>query len=254
MKTKQTLLQRKENTMNKRFLCIVVVLLGALLLSSCGSRARVGELRSESQSVELGGAKSVNVDINMGAGNLTVTGGAEKLLQADFTYNVAKLKPEMEYTNGTLVVQQPEADGLPILQGIKDFRNEWSLQLNSGVPMKLKVNMGAGNSDLQLAGLSLTRSDLILGAGKSTVDLNDKWTRDLDVTIDGGATDLSLRLPKDVGVRVNVGSGPHTIEAPDLKQEGNIYTNDAYGMSGVTLHIDLHSGIGLIHLQLVNDQ
>jgi len=68
----------------------------------------VGELRTESKSVELGDAGSVSVKIKMGAGNLAVTGGAEKLLEADFAYNVAKLKPEVEFTDGALVVQHPE--------------------------------------------------------------------------------------------------------------------------------------------------
>src|SRR5512138_8266 len=104
---------------------LISLVLVAVLLAGCGSRAQVGELQTESQSVELGSATSVDVKVNMGAGDLTVTGGAEKLLEADFNYNVAKLKPAVEFTDGTLVVQQPEVDGLPILQGITDFRNEW---------------------------------------------------------------------------------------------------------------------------------
>ena len=239
--------------MKTNYLLIAVVLF-ATLLTGCGRRAQVGELRSESQSIELGDAKFVDVNIDFGAGDLTVSGGSSKLLEADFNYNVAELKPVLTFTGGTLLVEQPGVHGLPIPQGITDFRNEWNLELNNDVPMDLKVNMGAGNSNLQLAGLSLTGLDLTLGAGNSTIDLNDTWTRDMDITIDTGATDLTLRLPKDVGIRVNVGSGPHTIDAPGLKQDGNIYTNDAYGISGATLHIDLHSGIGLIHLQLVDAQ
>jgi hypothetical protein len=224
------------------------------LLVGCSSGARVGPLQTEFQSVELGGAQSVNVNINMGAGNLTVAGGAEKLLEADFTYNVAKLKPDVQYADGALFVQQPEVVGLPVLQGITDFRNEWGLRLNDDMPMNLRVNMGAGNSDLQLAGLSLTRLDLTLGAGKSTVNLNNDWVRDLDVTIDAGAADLDVRLPKDVGVRVEVDRGPAVIQAPGLAQVGDIYTNAAYGVSKVTLQVNVKAGIGRVDLELVNNQ
>ena len=96
------------------------------------------------------------------------------------TYNVARLKPEVEYTDGTLVVRQPDAEGLPALRGITDFRNEWDLRLNDEVPMDLRVEMGAGTSDLQLAGLSLTGLDISLGAGISTVDLSGDWAHDLE--------------------------------------------------------------------------
>jgi hypothetical protein len=228
-------------------LLIVLVLVAALLLSSCGA-ARVGALQTESKSVELGDAKSVSVEINMGAGDLQLTGGAEKLMEADFTYNVARIKPEVKYTDGTLVVRQPETNGMPALLGITDFRNEWGLRLYDGVPMDLSVDVGAGTSTLQLAGLSLTGLDVTLGAGIHTVDLSGDWTRNLDVTINAGAAFLTVRLPKGVGVRVKVESGPHTIDATGLTKDGDFYTNAAYGVSDVSLHIDLQAGIGTITL------
>ena len=75
-------------------LFITLVLLGALLLTGCDSRARVGTLQTETQSVELGDAESVLVEITFGAGELRLNPGTpEGLLEADFTYNVDELKP-----------------------------------------------------------------------------------------------------------------------------------------------------------------
>ncbi len=151
-------------------LLIALVLAAALMLASCSSNLTVGTLRTESQSVELGDAKSVRVEINIGAGDLQLSGGAEKLMEADFTYNVARLKPEVGYTDGSLVVKQPESNGFPSLLGISDFRNEWGVRLFDGVPMDLTVKVGGGTSDLKLAGLSLTGLNVNLGAGIYTVD------------------------------------------------------------------------------------
>src|SRR4030042_1702609 len=82
----------------KRWFWMVVMpalgLLGGLVLRGCDSQARVGAMRNESKSVELGNAQSVNVEVNLGAGDLQLSGGAEKLLEAEFNYNVAKIKPE----------------------------------------------------------------------------------------------------------------------------------------------------------------
>jgi hypothetical protein len=225
-------------------------LIGALLLAGCVSRARVGELRTEAQAVELGDAETVRVEIEFGAGELEVAGGADKLLEADFTYNVAELKPEVEYADGTLVVRQPEVDGLPVLRDISDFRNEWVLRLYDDVPMELQVNMGAGTSNLQLAGLSLTGLDISLGAGDYTVDLSGDWERDLDVTIDAGVADLRVRLPRAVGVRVELDAGPHTVEAAGLNQAGGAYTNAAFGESAVTLQVSIAAGVGHIELDV----
>jgi hypothetical protein len=244
--------------MNKRKGWIWMVVLLALvlpgaLLAGCAPQYRVGAMRSESQSVELGDAESVRGEINFGAGDLKVTGGAEKLVEADYTYNVARLKPEMKYTDGRFVIRQPGNDGMPDIRGITDFRNQWNLRFNDTVPMDLRVEMGAGNSDLQLAGLSLTGLDISLGAGISTVDLSGDWAHDLDVTIDAGASNVTVQLPRDVGVRIKVDRGPTVIQAPGLTKEGNIYTNAAYGVSDVTMQIDLTTGIGWKNLLEVGE-
>ena len=238
--------------MKTKHLLINVVLLAALLLAGCRPKPvlRVGELQTGSQSVELGDAKSVNVKIKMGAGDLKVSGGAEKLLGADFTYNVAELKPEVKFTGGTLVIWEPGNHGQIDWRGITDFRNEWSLRFNNELPMDLSVEMGAGSGDLQLAELSLTGLDVSVGAGTSTIDLNNDWTRDLDVSVDMGAANVTVRLPKNVGVRVEVEEGPHTIEAQNLTQDGRVYTNSAYGESQVTLRVRLSAGIGRIRLEV----
>ena len=236
--------------MNTKHQLITLVLLVALLLTGCNSQVKVGALQTESQSVELGNAESVRVEIDMGAGDLTLTGGAEKLMEADFTYNVARLKPNVDYTDGTLVVRQPEVNGFPSLLGIADFRNEWGVRLFDAVPMDLSVVMGGGTSDLQLAGLSLTKLDVTLGAAAGTIDLSGDWTHDLAITIDAGAGGLTVWLPRDVGVRVDVDRGATLINTISLTQDGNIYTNAAYGVSEVTLQIDLKTGIGVINLDV----
>src|SRR5512141_663088 len=228
---------------------MTIMLTPAMLLAGCSSNARVGALQTESQSVDLGDAKAIRVEIGMGAGDLQVSGGAERLLEADFNYNVTALKPVVEYTDGKLVVRQPNIHGLQDLRGISGYRNEWDLRLHDDVPMDLSVELGGGVSNLQLAGLSLTGLRISLGAGKHTIDLSGEWARDLDVTIDAGAAELNLKLPRDVGARVDVQAGPHTIEAIGLKQDGDVYTNAAYGLSKVTLQIEMEAGIGRIRLE-----
>jgi hypothetical protein len=240
--------------MKTNYFSMALVLVAALLLAGCGSRPRVGELQSETQSVELGDAKSINVKINMGAGNLVVSGGAEKLLDADFTYNVARLKPEVEYKNDMLLVQQPDVKGLPDVRGVTGYRNEWRLLLNNGVPMDLHVDIGAGTSDLKLAGLPLKKLDITQGAGASTIDLSGDWVGDLDATIETGAADVTVRLPSSIGVRVEVDRGPTAIDASGLTQDGDIYTNTAYGKSPVTLDVHVKAGIGLVNLEVIDDQ
>lgn len=264
-------------TRNRQWHILSVAALVLFATIGCGGlaqpAAKVGELRTKSQSVQLGDFQSVEAEINMAAGELTVSGGADDLLQADFTYNVDELEPEVEYSGGRLVVRTPEA-GVRIgsLSDLKDYRYEWDLAFNDNVPMEMKVQVAAGRADLQLGSLSLTRLDIETGAsevnvdlsnsasltrlsvdsgvGKTTLDLSGTWQDDLDATIRSGVGELTLRLPRSVCVRAEVEAGLSDVTTQGLTKDGNEYVNAACGQSDVTLHIGIEGGVGAIHLDV----
>ena len=231
----------------KNFKGIALMAMVAILLTvaGCGGGARVGELRTESQTVALGGTTPVHVEITMGAGDLTVSGGAAELLNADFTYNVADLKPIVDFNGSTLSVDTPDARvGAASLLDLKDYRYEWNLRLNDDVPMDMQVSGGAGRSTLNLGSLSLTKLDVAGGAGEVTVDLTGDWQNDLEATIEGGLSKRTVILPANVGVRVRAEVGVGSVDVTGLTKDGEYYVNDAYGQSDVTLNIQVMGGVG----------
>ena len=68
--------------------------------------------------------------------------------------------------------------------------------------------------------------------------------------IDSGAAIVTVRLPRDVGARVMVEDGPHFIDTTGLTLDGDFYTNAAYGVSGVTMQVDVKAGIGQVNLDV----
>lgn len=228
---------------------IVTITVALLWVGAC---TNVGDTQTESRSVALGSAGAARVAIDMGAGRLAVGGGARELMDAEFTYNVAKWKPEVTYSvnggQGNLAVRQPAGKG--VRPALGDTRNEWDLRLNNQVPTELHVNLGAGTSTLKLGGLPLTGLDVEMGAGDTTIDLTGDWKRDLDARIEGGAGKVTVRIPRAVGVRVAVDNGVGKVEAGGLTRDGDAYMNEAYGRSAVTLRIKLEHGAGKVNLEL----
>ncbi len=105
------------------------------------------ELQTESHQINLSDAESVRTEINMGVGNLKINGGADELLESNFSYSVASWKPVVEYTVndglGQLIIQQPKNRGTP--RG--NFSNEWYLYLNNNVPMDMNIDLGVGEAE-----------------------------------------------------------------------------------------------------------
>ncbi len=173
-------------------------------------------------------------------------------MEADFSYNVADWKPEVDYDvsgdTGELIIEQGSSEGVPLGA---DARNEWDIRFNDAVPTDLVVEMGAGESNLDLDSLTLTGLTLNMGAGKTTVDLTGDYVRDFDASIEGGVGEATVLLPSEVGALVSAEGGLGKIKAKGLRREGDSYVNDAYGDSDVTLNVDVQGGVGQINLEVV---
>ena len=237
-------------------LLIVAMAATALFAGACGTQRggtqQVGEMQRQSQSIQAQNAQSVRANLKMGAGELNLTGGADRLMEAEFSYNVANWKPKVNYNvsgeTGELMVRQGSGGGVN-LGG--DARNEWDIRFNDEVPTDLVVQMGAGESNLDLDSLTLRGLDLEMGAGRTTVDLTGDYAQDLSASIQGGVGEATVQLPSEVGVRVEAQGGLGQINAEGLQREGEAYVNDAYGDSEVTLDVDIQGGVGQINLEVV---
>jgi hypothetical protein len=235
-----------------RWLAVVLVV-ASVFLGSCGVQGKqVGEMQHESRSIQPENAKSVRAHLIMGAGELKMSGAADALMEADFSYNVSKWKPKVNYDvsgdTGELSIEQGSGEGVRL---DSKARNEWDIRLNDEVPTDLVVEMGAGESDLDLDSLTLTGLDLQMGAGKTTVDLTGDYARSFDSSIEGGVGEATVLVPSEVGVRVRAEGGLGKINAEGFRREGEAYVNDAYGDSDVTLDVDVRGGVGEINLEVV---
>jgi hypothetical protein len=243
--------------MKRLALLLALLVTAAVLAVACGTQGggtqqEVGKLQRESKSVDPQNAQFARAKLQMGAGELNLTGGADQLMDGDFSYNVADWKPKVSYDvsgdKGDLVVRQGGSEGSNLTG---EARNEWDISLNDELPTDLVVQMGAGESDLDLDSLTLEGLKLQMGAGKTTVDLTGDYAQAFDASIQGGVGEATVLLPSEVGVKAKAEGGLGKINAEGLKRVGDSYVNDAYGESNVNLSVDVKGGVGDINLEVV---
>lgn len=231
----------------------VVLVLVAFMVSGCLSFVRPGEVRTEEQAVELQGAETADVTIAMGAGQLSLSGGAPELMEAQFTYNIDRWEPQINYqvdgARGVLSVTQPSEVSIPEPSTVQ---YTWDIQLSDSVPVDLDVSLGAGEGNLDLSSIVLRSLDVEMGAGEAIVILTGDYDESFDANIRGGVGSATVMLSNDVGVRVEVSGGLGSLNVAGFNQDGNVYTNDAYETSDVTINIRMEGGVGEITLQLVD--
>lgn len=235
---------------------LAVSVLGLALVASTGC-VRVelenGGYDTTTERVSAEGATEVEASLDMGAGQLNVTGGADDLMNAEFEFSDSRWEPEVEYEvsgdTGELRVKTPSnIGGFPR----SNSRYVWDVALTDDLPLVLRVNMGAGEADFDLRGLDLRDLHVNLGAGESTIDLSGEWSHDLVADITTGAGELTLRVPANVGVRI-VGhrDGIGTYSAQGFKQDGDALVNDAWEAADVRFEIELRRGVGEVTIETV---
>ena len=102
----------------------------------------------------------------MGAGELRVGAGTEKLIRTDFGYNTPAWKPVVDFQSaggrGEITIRQPETHQANF--GHNQYN--WDLRLNRDVPLDLSVHFGAGEAKLDLGGLVLRSVNVDMGVGQ----------------------------------------------------------------------------------------
>jgi len=210
-------------------------------------RHRDSGIHHTTQTLDRGDAKAVDALLQAGAGQITVTGGSSRLLDADFEYGYSFLSPKLDYKTesgaGHLVISQ-DSDG----PHFGTSHNDWTLRFGNDVPLALKVEMGAGEGRFRLRDLHVTDFTLHMGAGHVDVDLTGPRKQDVNADIQGGVGQATIRLPKSVGVTVQANGGIGAVSAHDFKRDGDDYVNDTFGKTPATIRVRVQGGIGQITL------
>src|SRR5690606_33152265 len=210
---------------------VAAVLLALLAGAGCRSvgLSDVGATQTLEETVDLQGAEVVAVTIAMGAGELSLSGGAVSLMDASFTYNIEDWAPEVSYSvsdgQGDLVVRQPEAETLPEAANVE---YEWDIRLGEDVPMGLDISLGAGTSKLDLSDINVETFRVRGGAGVYIIILTGDYEERIDVSISGGVGEVTLLLRHDVGAMVTLRGGQRSVEAAGFNKDSGVCTNDAY--------------------------
>lgn len=227
---------------------IAPILAAAAMFCGCGvSTVATGPTQDDTKVIDRDASQSVQVTLNMGAGDLKVSSGTQKLLRAYFTYNVPQLKPDVQYSTsggiGILTIREPETHG-----HIGNMKYEWDLRLDKEIPLDLTANFGAGQANLDLGSLDLRRVKVDMGVGQMQMDLRGSPKHDYDVSVHGGVGEADIKLPSSVGIEATATGGIGEIDVHGLTKEGSRWVNDAFKNPGVKIHLDVQGGVGAIHL------
>lgn len=248
--------------MNTKIILVVLVL--ALASLACGfsidlpERPKAGPEVEESITVAAPESDETRLTISFGVGKLTLSPGAQGLVDGTAVYNVEDLKPEIEKNGGSIEIKQGDFKNPPPFD---DIKSEWDLKLGN-TPLDLTVQAGAYEGNFELGGLALQSLTVKDGAANVDISFSEPNQTEMSIlryetgasnvkltglananfstlTFSGGAgnytLDFSGELQRDAVVTIEAGFGDLSLVIPE--DVGAVVT-----VEGAALNINHSSG------------
>jgi len=114
------------------------------------------------------------------------------------------------------------------------------------------LTLKAGAADFEASGLGNARFEHLAfsGAiGDAVLDFLGEWERSATATIQMGVGELTLRVPRDIGVRVERSSLLLSLDAGDFEKVDGVYFSPNWEATTVRLEIDLEAAFGSVKIE-----
>jgi hypothetical protein len=124
----------------------------------------------------------------------------------------------------------------------------WELGLASGVPLDLKIELGAGRADLDLTGLTVDDLEVSMGIGQAIVTLPDEGR--FQAKIEGAIGETVVVIPAGLEARIRVDTGLAVSDLPDgYQQRDDVYTSPDYASADNRVDLEVSQAIGKITIR-----
>lgn len=114
------------------------------------------------------------------------------------------------------------------------------------------ATIGAGAAEITVIGLGNSRCERIVfdgGVGKAVLDLGGTWSEDAKLAVAMAVGELTLRLPRDVGIRIVMDRFLSSFPSEGWVREGNTYLTPGYARARRRVDITLSSTMGGVRVE-----
>lgn len=206
-------------------------------------------LQTTNVSHPLNGTESARAELSFGAGTnkLYALSDSNNLIEGRLqTYSSPNFSVSTSGDRATIVLSPGSATVPMIFPSVS--KETWDVGLNSSVTYQLNLNVGVGQSKIDLAKLNISGGAIDGGVGTSELYLpgNGKYR----LAINGGVGTMRIYVPSNLAVRAEVDGGLGSFNRlPEMQEvRDNVYETPGFSSAedAVTLVID--GGVGSISM------
>jgi len=122
--------------------------------------------------------------------------------------------------------------------------------LNMSAMQLLEIDVGAASVRLVgVANLNTRKIRASVGVGELTMDFSGEWTQDIEATIDLALGHLDLRVPADVGIRIEIERFLSGFDEDRFTRRGSAYYTRNYDRATHHLELKVNAALGNVDIE-----
>jgi hypothetical protein len=208
-----------------------------------------GNIETESASIDLQGASSVDLKVSHGAGELKIHSGANASELAHGSF-MGGLDHKADRNGDQLKVRmRPAKDAMNFPFFGTHSQLDWDVALNSNIPIALKLNLGANKSVVDLRDMNITDLDLDTGASETKLTLPSRGRFKADLNL--GAASLEVIVPDELSVRIRASTGAADLKIDESRfpRSGGYYQSPDFDSAANSVDIIINAGAASIRVR-----
>ena len=140
---------------------------------------------------------------------------------------------------------------------LKSGASRTVLRFSEPNPVRCELaDISAGAAEVSIIGLGNSRCEAIEfegGMGKVLLDFTGEWTSDSRVQVRMALGELTLRLPRAIGIRLRMDKILSSFEAAGLVRRGDVYESPNFDRRTRHLDLDLTTAVGGVNVEWVEN-
>jgi hypothetical protein len=206
-----------------------------------------GNLQTKQISSPLNDVTAANVSIGFttGSNRLYALSDSSNLIEGDIRY-YGTLNFSASGSGSQSNVQLSSSSVPFVFPFGEDSQEHWDIGLNPQVTYNLDLNMGVGQSTIDLSKLKLSGGKVDIGVGQ--VDLQLPASGSFTFSINGGVGQLRLHVPGNIGLQVDLNAGLGSFNSGSRlhSRGGNLYETDNFSSADSQITLRINGGVGSI--------
>jgi hypothetical protein len=203
-------------------------------------------LNNKTFSIPLQNAKEAKISFDHGAGQILVRGGAQG---SDFMTGTEGRALEKHYSFNDDIISVKISAGPTFIPFVGPETGTWEFKLNPSIPIKMKLNAGASNIELDLRELLVPQLKLDTGASSTKITVPARGASFVD--IQAGAASIDITIPSGVAARIRMKEGLASLDLDKSRFKeinSDLYQSPDFDSSKDRTEIEVQAGLASVKI------